>query len=104
MSCLEDRNLAGIESIPPPNELKLAHPISETAAGVVLRARSDIRDVLHGRDHRRQVVVVGPCSLHDPVVALEIPLIDVVDRRGMGGGVRLPVAWVAGQVGVAAGP
>jgi 3-deoxy-7-phosphoheptulonate synthase len=71
MSCLEDRNLAGIESIPPPNELKHAHPISETAAGVVLRARSDIRDVLHGRDHRRQVVVVGPCSLHDPVVALD---------------------------------
>jgi 3-deoxy-7-phosphoheptulonate synthase len=71
MSSLEDRNLIGIEPLPPPIELKTAHPISSAAANVVLRARNDIRDVLHGRDTRRQVVVVGPCSLHDPRVALE---------------------------------
>lgn len=71
MSSLEDRNLLGIEPLPPPTELKTAHPISNPAANVVLRARSDIRDVLHGRDTRRQVVIVGPCSLHDPEVALD---------------------------------
>jgi len=71
MSLLEDRNLVGIELLPPPTELKTAHPISAHAANTVLRARNDIRDVLHGRDTRRQVVVVGPCSLHDPHVALD---------------------------------
>jgi len=71
MSSLEDRNLVGIEPLPPPTELKTAHPISARAADVVLRARNDIRDVLHGRDTERQVVVVGPCSLHDPKVALD---------------------------------
>ena len=71
MNFLEDRNLVGIESLPPPTELKTAHPISSAAANVVLRARSDIRDALHGRDERRQVVIVGPCSLHDPKVALD---------------------------------
>lgn len=71
MSSLEDRNLLGIEPLPPPTELKTAHPISTHAANTVLRARNDIRDVLHGRDRRRQVVVVGPCSLHDAGLALD---------------------------------
>ncbi len=71
MSSLEDRNLVGIEMLPAPSELKIQHPISGAAAGVVLRARSAIRDVLHGRDRRRQIVVVGPCSLHDPEAALD---------------------------------
>jgi 3-deoxy-7-phosphoheptulonate synthase len=70
MSSLEDRNLKTIEPLPAPADLKTAHPISRTAARVVLRARNAIRDVLHGRDNRRQVVVVGPCSLHDPEAAL----------------------------------
>jgi len=71
MSSLEDRNLVGIEPLPAPSELKTLHPISPAAAAVVLRARSAIRDVLHGNDRRRKVVVVGPCSLHDPEAALD---------------------------------
>ena len=70
MSSLEDRNLEGIEPLPTPADLKASHPISTTAARVVLRARTAIRDVLRGRDTRRQVVVVGPCSLHDPEAAV----------------------------------
>lgn len=71
MSSLEDRNLVGIETLPAPSEMKTRHPVSPEAAGVVLRARSAIRDVLHGHDRRRRVVVVGPCSLHDPEAALD---------------------------------
>lgn len=71
MSSLEDRHLVGIETLPPPTELKTRHAISARATQVVLRARNEIRDVLHGRDTRRQVVVVGPCSLHDPKLALD---------------------------------
>ena len=71
MSSLEDRNLVGIESLPPPTRMKTSHPVSPKAAEVVLRARREIRDAIHGRDVRRQVVIVGPCSLHDPQVALD---------------------------------
>ena len=55
---------------PAPSDFPICSAPS-SAANVVLRARSDIRDVLHGRDQQRQVVVVGPCSLHDPTVALD---------------------------------
>lgn len=70
MSSLEDRNLNAIEPLPTPADLKTSHPISTSAARVVLRARNSIRAVLHGRDRRRQVVIVGPCSLHDPEAAV----------------------------------
>jgi 3-deoxy-7-phosphoheptulonate synthase len=86
MSSLEDRNLLGIEMLPAPSELKAQHPVSPAAAAVVLRARSAIRDVLHGHDRRRQIVVVGPCSLHDPEAALDyagrlLPLARELDDR-----------------------
>ena len=86
MSSLEDRNLTAIDPLPAPADLKTAHPISTQAARVVLRARNAIRDALHGRDPRRQVVVVGPCSLHDPKAALAyakrlVPLARELDDR-----------------------
>ena len=71
MSSLENRNLISIDPLPPAAELKTSLPISTTAARVVLRTRSALRNVLHGRDRRRQVAIVGPCSLHDPNAALE---------------------------------
>jgi 3-deoxy-7-phosphoheptulonate synthase len=70
MSSLEDRNLRTIEPLPAPAELKTTHALCPPSARVVLRARNAIRDVLHGRDRRRQVVVVGPCSLHDQEAAI----------------------------------
>ncbi len=71
MNSLENRNLIGIEPLPTPAELKADHPIPPLAARVVLKTRDAIRDVLHGRDERRQVVIVGPCSLHDAESALD---------------------------------
>jgi 3-deoxy-7-phosphoheptulonate synthase len=71
MSSLEDRNLISIDPLPPAAELKTSLPISTTAARVVLQTRSALRNLLHGRDRRRQVAIVGPCSLHDPEAALE---------------------------------
>ena len=86
MSLLEDRNLRSIEPLPTPSELKTAHPVSAEAAQVVLAARSAIRDALHGPDTRRQIVVVGPCSLHDRDLSLEyarrlLPVARALDDR-----------------------
>ncbi len=57
----EDRNLIAIDSLRTPAELKTSHPMSTTAARVALRRRNAIRDVLHRRDRKRQVAIVGPC-------------------------------------------
>jgi 3-deoxy-7-phosphoheptulonate synthase len=68
---IENTNLAGVEPLTPPAQVKARIPLSEPAARGVLGARRAIRDVLHGRDRRRLVVVVGPCSIHDAEAALD---------------------------------
>jgi 3-deoxy-7-phosphoheptulonate synthase len=68
---IEDRNLAAVEPLVSPRAVKACRPLTATAAAVVLEARRAIRDVLHGRDRRRLVVIVGPCSIHDPEAAVD---------------------------------
>jgi len=68
---LENTNLIAVQPLPPPAELKARIPVPEAVASVVLETRRRIRDVLHGRDRRRLVVVVGPCSIHDAGAACE---------------------------------
>jgi 3-deoxy-7-phosphoheptulonate synthase len=68
---IEDRNLTGIRPLPPPRALKRRLPISEAAADSVRAGRAGVREAIHGRDDHRLVVIVGPCSIHDPEAALE---------------------------------
>jgi 3-deoxy-7-phosphoheptulonate synthase len=68
---IEDRNLVDIQALISPRNLKAAVPTSEAASETVIEARRAIRDVIHGQDTTRLVVIVGPCSIHDPEAALE---------------------------------
>jgi len=68
---LEDLHLEGLEPLISPRELKAKLPMTERAAQQVLAARRALRDAIHGRDARRLVVIVGPCSIHDPDAARE---------------------------------
>ena len=54
----------------PPAILHEEHPMSDKVSEIVDKARHAIADVLHDRDPRL-VVVVGPCSVHDPASSLE---------------------------------
>jgi 3-deoxy-7-phosphoheptulonate synthase len=56
--------------LPPPMEFKAAVPMSERAAETVSECRNDIRDILEG-NHDRILLVMGPCSIHDPAQAEE---------------------------------
>jgi 3-deoxy-7-phosphoheptulonate synthase len=58
------------QPLPSPDALKGDLPITEGAAELVYRSREEIRGVLAGRD-RRPLVVVGPCSIHDPAAAMD---------------------------------
>ncbi len=71
MECIEDRNLTGIRRLPAPAEVKTRAPGDARTRETVAGARAQIRDLLHGRDRRRLLVVAGPCSIHDPEATLE---------------------------------
>ena len=53
-----------------PRELKAALPTSERANETVVAGRATVRAILRRKDPRL-LVVVGPCSIHDPNAALE---------------------------------
>ncbi|MBS9403122.1 3-deoxy-7-phosphoheptulonate synthase [Halomonas sp. TRM85114] len=56
--------------LPTPGELHRARPLSAELAARINHQRQSIRDILDGRDDRL-LVVVGPCSIEDPAVALD---------------------------------
>ncbi|MEV4318474.1 3-deoxy-7-phosphoheptulonate synthase [Actinocrispum sp. NPDC049592] len=53
-----------------PALLRYELPTGDTAVSTVAQARTEAVDVLDGRDDRL-LVIVGPCSIHDPDAALE---------------------------------
>lgn len=65
-----DLHVAGLTTIPSPSEIAAELPVGEERAALVARTRDDIRRVMTGEDDRL-LVVVGPCSIHDPDAGLE---------------------------------
>ncbi|PFH11611.1 3-deoxy-D-arabinoheptulosonate-7-phosphate synthase [Collimonas sp. PA-H2] len=63
-------NLAGIDPMPSPAELRGLLPLDALAAQTVATGRRTVRNILERRDPRL-LVVVGPCSIHDPAAGLE---------------------------------
>jgi 3-deoxy-7-phosphoheptulonate synthase len=53
-----------------PEQLKRALPMSTQVHDMVADSRKVIQDILDRKDHRL-FVVVGPCSIHDPVAAMD---------------------------------
>jgi 3-deoxy-7-phosphoheptulonate synthase len=66
----DDLRIANIRPLLPPAILVEELPASTEVRKLVTKARTEIAEILHGRDDRL-VVVVGPCSVHDPVAGLE---------------------------------
>ena len=66
----DDLRIQNMRPLIPPAILMEELPLSEKSSTTVARGREQAADVLHGRDDRL-MVVVGPCSIHDPKAALE---------------------------------
>jgi len=62
---IENSNVLEATPLIPPRQLKQTLPLSDNAAALVLNTRQAIRDIIHGRDNKRALFVVGPCSIHD---------------------------------------
>ncbi len=70
MTQTNDLHVVAFEPLTPPRQLHDELPLDEHRARIVDRTRQEVRDVLAGIDDRL-LVVVGPCSAHDPVAALD---------------------------------
>ena len=66
----DDLRIDQLKPLIPPAILMEELPISEAASHTVAAARRALDAILAGEDDRL-VVVVGPCSIHDPQAALE---------------------------------
>ncbi len=67
---LENINIAAFDAMPTPAEIHARLPISDKAAKTVAHGRTVLRKILDRKDPRL-FVVVGPCSIHDPVAGLD---------------------------------
>lgn len=66
---INNRHIIEIKKLVTPRQVKEKLPLTKEAESLIIRTRQGIRDILHGRDRHRLLVVVGPCSIHDPEVA-----------------------------------
>ena len=66
----DDVRIRSISELLPPIAHLYELPISEAAADLVETTRHQIAGLVHGRD-QRLLVIIGPCSIHDPKAALE---------------------------------
>ena len=67
---IENVNVVDFDPMPSPEEIHERVPLSANAMQTVMQGREALRNILERRDHRL-FVVVGPCSIHDPVAGLD---------------------------------
>ncbi len=67
---LENINVTSFDAMPSPEDLHARLPLSELAANAVNDGRVALRNILERKD-KRLFVVVGPCSIHDPIAGLD---------------------------------
>ncbi|MCX7277449.1 MAG: 3-deoxy-7-phosphoheptulonate synthase [Burkholderiales bacterium] len=67
----DDERIKDISVLPPPEHLIRFFPIRGTAVETLITdTRKNIHNIISGSDDRL-LVVIGPCSIHDPAAALE---------------------------------
>ncbi len=66
----DDQRIQDITVLPPPEHLIRFFPISGTPVeSLITRTRKNIHNIMAGQDDRL-LVVIGPCSIHDPAAAI----------------------------------
>ncbi|KAK6458088.1 2-dehydro-3-deoxy phosphoheptonate aldolase [Scheffersomyces xylosifermentans] len=69
-SRMEDWRVRGYDPLTPPDLLQHEYPLTEESSKVILEGRNSAVDILNGKDDRL-IIVIGPCSIHDPKAALD---------------------------------
>jgi len=69
-SLTDDERIENIMPLPPPENLIRFFPIQGTPAEkLIADTRRRVREIVHGKSDRL-LVVIGPCSIHDPAAAI----------------------------------
>jgi 3-deoxy-7-phosphoheptulonate synthase len=67
----DDQRIRDVTPLPPPEHLIRFFPIAGTPVeALVADTRNQIRRIMNGDDDRL-LVIIGPCSIHDPAAAIE---------------------------------
>ena len=66
----DDLRILKTQELSTPEEIRRELPISDNAANIILDSRKTIENILDEKDDR-VFIVVGPCSIHDPVAAID---------------------------------
>src|SRR5512134_1944544 len=70
-SKVDDERVVAVEPLPPPEQLIRFFPVAGgPIEGFVAASRDRVRRIVHGADDRL-LVVIGPCSVHEPRSALD---------------------------------
>lgn len=67
---LENVRVRSLRRLSTPCEIKRALPAGKKSSQTAATGRAEAQAILHGRD-KRLLVIVGPCSVHDPDAALD---------------------------------
>jgi 3-deoxy-7-phosphoheptulonate synthase len=70
LSTTDDLRIKEIKELSTPEEVMREIPLTLTATRIVMAARNAIHAILNGTDDRL-LVIVGPCSIHDPIAAVD---------------------------------
>jgi 3-deoxy-7-phosphoheptulonate synthase len=65
-----DLRIRTARPLPPPAVVEAEFPLDDEGSARIAAARRGIASIMSGKDDRL-LVVVGPCSIHDPVAAVE---------------------------------
>jgi len=77
----DDERIRNVTPLPPPEHLVRFFPIRGTPAEtLVAETRQNIKNIIAGTDDRL-LVIMGPCSIHDPVAAVEYARRLLVERE-----------------------
>ena len=80
-SLTDDERIENIVPLPPPEHLIRFFPIHGTPVEtLVTETRRRLRDILHARSDRL-LVIIGPCSIHDPQAAIAYAEKLVAERK-----------------------
>lgn len=66
----DDLRITGMEEVIAPDRLLTDLPIPNESSALIFATRQAISEILHQRDDRL-LVIIGPCSIHDPEAASE---------------------------------
>ncbi|MES2126393.1 MAG: 3-deoxy-7-phosphoheptulonate synthase [Pseudomonadota bacterium] len=67
---IENINVTSFAPMPSPEQLHATLPLTDRAFDAVMKGREELRNIIDRKD-KRLFVVVGPCSIHDPVAGLD---------------------------------